>query len=474
MLHSILFCVAASTATAICSNCNGTYKLSSIAAPKSGTPGAQPSGTTAWGLVLNETKAAYMQNITGFGAAVTDATVVNFNKMSSTQQTNFINAVMTSSGANFSLIRHTIGGSDMSATNYTYDDMPAGKTDTNLTSFSLGANGTAMAAMLANMNTAAPAMTLLGSSFSAPGWMKRNGVLTGNGTNNNLQDTYLNSTETDYSYAWAQYFVKYIQAYQKAGAPVSAVTIQNEPLYSTASYPSMYVYDYESSLLIKNRLAPAFSQAGITTQIWAYDHNTDHPEYPQTVLNDAGSIVNTVAWHCYSGGWNTLSQFKANNTNVIQYMTECWTPSTQPWYNAAAFTMGPLQNWASGAMAWTLASDASNGPHLYNGCTNCTGLITINADGSYTLNTAYYMMAQFSKYMPRNAVVLPVNGSGSDSLGETVQSVATINPDGTRSVVIMNTVQNDVWMTLNTTGGQQWSGVLPGQSTTTWVLPKAS
>ena len=101
-----------------------------------------------------------------------------------------------------------------------------------------------MAAMLAKMKSAAPAMTLLGSSFSAPGWMKRNGNLTGNTTNNNLQDTFLNSTETDYSYSWAQYFVKYIQAYQKAGAPISAVTIQNEPLYSSASYPSMYVYDY--------------------------------------------------------------------------------------------------------------------------------------------------------------------------------------------------------------------------------------
>lgn len=131
-----------------------------------------------------------------------------------------------------------------------------------------------MAAMLAKMKTAAPAMTLLGSSWSAPGWMKRNGHLTGNATNNNLQDTYLNSTETDYSHAFAQYFVKYLQAYQNAGAPVSAITLQNEPLYSTDEYPSMYIYDYESALLIKNRIAPAFSQAGLNTEIWAHDHNT--------------------------------------------------------------------------------------------------------------------------------------------------------------------------------------------------------
>ncbi|EME86370.1 glycoside hydrolase family 30 protein [Pseudocercospora fijiensis CIRAD86] len=463
-----------SSTSAYCSDYNGTYKLSAITAPARGA-GTQPSGTTAWGLVLNDTAAAYRQNITGFGAAVTDSTVVTFNRMSSTNQNSLINTLMTTSGANFSLMRHTIGGSDMSATNYTYDDNN-NQPDPNLANFTLGTNGTAMASVLAKMRKAQPGMTLLGSSWSAPGWMKRNKALTGNAKNNNLQDTYLNSSETDYSYAFANYFVKYIQAYQNAGAPVNAITLQNEPLNSVAGFPTMYVYDYENALLIKNRLGPAFAQAGLTTQIWAYDHNTDKPSYPQTILDHAGQYVNTVAWHCYSGtsGWDVLSSFKANNTNVIQYMTECWTPSTPPWYNAAAFTMGPLQNWASGAMAWNLAADVNNGPHIYNGCAHCTGLVTINNDGSYTLNTAYYMMAQFSKFMPGGARVLPVAGGGSISNGQAVQSVGSINPDGTRTVVFLSTVTNSVYMTLNTTSGQTWSGTIPPQSVVTWILPKIS
>ena len=35
-------------------------------------------------------------------------------------------------------------------------------------------------------------------------------------------------------------------------------------------------------VILANRLARALASAGLSdTAIWAYDHNTDHPEYPQ-------------------------------------------------------------------------------------------------------------------------------------------------------------------------------------------------
>ena len=98
----------------------------------------------------------------------------------------------------------------------------------------------------------------------------------------------------------------------------------------------------------------------------------DQPSYPQTVLNDAGQYVNTVAWHCYANplDWSVLTQFHNSNPGVTQYMTECWTSPQTAWNQAADFTIGPLQNWGSGAIAWTLGSDTSYGPHLSSG--GCT------------------------------------------------------------------------------------------------------
>jgi O-glycosyl hydrolase len=199
------------------------------------------------------------------------------------------------------------------------------------------------------------------------------------------------------------------------------------------------------------------------------------PSYPQNVINVAGQYVDSVAWHCYAANvdWTVLTQFHETNPNIKQYMTECWTPASASWNQAADFTMGPLQNWASGVMAWTLGTNDQDGPHLSSGgCANCRGLVTI-ANGGYTFNPAYYMMAQFSKFMPPGAIVLSGTGSYTYSNGGGVQSVASLNPDGTRTVVVENTFSNDIYITLSTNSGQEWSGNIPSQSVTTWVLPAA-
>lgn len=200
------------------------------------------------------------------------------------------------------------------------------------------------------------------------------------------------------------------------------------------------------------------------------------PSFPQTVLNGASQYVDTVAWHCYATNlnWSVLTQFQQSNPGVQQYMTECWTPASASWNQAADFTMGPLQNWASGVTAWTLGTNAQDGPHLSSGgCDACQGLVTIN-NGGYTFNIAYYMMAQFSKFMPPGAVVLSGSGSHTYQSGGGVQSVASLNPDRTRTVVIENTFSNDTCITLTTSSGEEWSGNIPAESVTTWVLPPAA
>ncbi|RAO72515.1 uncharacterized protein BHQ10_008527 [Talaromyces amestolkiae] len=462
------------TPAAYASNSDGSYALTSITAPVQGA--GSPGSESTWKLTIDDTSSGYKQTITGFGAAVTDATVTSFNTLSSTELNQLLNVLMTSTGADFSLVRHTIGASDLSGDPaYTYDDN-GGAVDTSMSGFNLGDRGTAMAEMLAKMKSLQSDLKVLGSSWSPPAWMKLNGVIDGSTTNNNLNDGYLGSGvgSAGYSSEFAQYFVKYIQAYEALGANINAITIQNEPLNSQAGYPTMYMFDYEQGDLIQSYVGPALASAGLDTAVWAYDHNTDVPSFPQNVLNTASQYVDTVAWHCYASSvdWSVLTDFKNSNPDVTQYMTECWTPASGEWYQASNFTIGPLQNWASGVMAWTLGTDSSDGPHLSSGgCDTCQGLVTINSDGTYTLELAYYMMAQYSKFIPTGAIIL--NGSGSYTYSGTggIESVASLNPDGTRTVVIQNTFSNDVYVTVSTSSGQEWSGNVPTESVVTWVLP---
>ncbi|KAJ5116129.1 glucan endo-1-6-glucosidase BGN16.3 [Penicillium angulare] len=467
----------ATSASAYSSNSDGSYKLSSITAPVQGS--GDPGSTSTWNLTIDDTSSGYKQTIVGFGGAVTDATVTSFNTLSSSNLQDLLNDLMTDSGANFALMRHTIGASDLSGDPaYTFDDN-GGSADTSLSGFGLGDRGTAMAKLLASMKSSQSDLTVFGSPWSAPGWMKINGVIDGNTTGNNLDDGYLDSGTGSSGYAteFAQYFVKYIQAFEDLGVSIDAITIQNEPLNSQSGYPTMYVYADESAQLIQNYIGPALSDANLNTKVWAYDHNTDVTSYPQTVVDTAGQYVDSVAWHCYATDvdWTVLTTFHNSNPNVNQYMTECWTPSTGSWNQAADFTMGPLQNWAAGVTAWTLGTNSDDGPHLSSGgCGTCTGLVTVNSDGSYTFETAYYMIAQFSKFIPNGAKILSGTGSYTYSSGGGIQSVASLNPDGTRSVVIENLFDNDVYVTLTTESGEEWSGDIPSESVTTWVLPASS
>lgn len=136
--------------------------------------------------------------------------------------------------------------------------------------------------------------------------------------------------------------------------------------------------------------------------------------------------------------------------------------------------MGPMQNWAEGSLAWTLATDTNDGPCLDTpgACCSCTGLVVVDTTaGTYNFTTDYYMMGQFSKFMPRGAIVLEGSGSFTAADGSGVESVASRNPDGTRSVVIENKASHPVYVTLNTKSGETWSGLVPTKSVTTWVLP---
>lgn len=67
-------------------------------------------------------------------------------------------------------------------------------------------------------------------------------------------------------------------------------------------------------------------------------------------------------------------------------------------------------------------------------------------EGAYEYTVDYYVLAQFSRFIPRAGVVVVVE--------------------------VENTFGNEVWVTVNMTGGGQRSGrLLLGGSVTTWVLP---
>ena len=97
-----------------------TYQLSRIRGPLQGNT---TGGNSDWNLSIDDTPSGHKQTVTGFGAAVTDATVTSMNSLPNDQLNNLLDDLFGADGVQFSLLRHTIGASDLSADPvYTYDD----------------------------------------------------------------------------------------------------------------------------------------------------------------------------------------------------------------------------------------------------------------------------------------------------------------------------------------------------------------
>jgi glucosylceramidase len=409
--------------------------------------GSGASGTSTITVDENTT----YQSMDGFGAAMTGSSAYLLNqKMSATQRDALLNDLFTGSGIRLSFLRHTIGGSDFSAQgDFTYDDRPQGQTDPNLTSFSIANDRVDLLPMLKAARAKNGSLKLLGSPWSAPAWMKETYTLRGGWLS------------TAYYQAYANYFVKYVQAYAAEGVPVYAVTLQNEPL-NAAAYMSMRMDAGNQAAFLKNNIGPAFRAAGLSTKLIAYDHNWDHPEYPNAVLADAAAAQYAAgsAFHAYAGTASGQSTTHNAYPGKDIWFTEISGTVGSDFggdlrWHASNLIIGATRNWAKSVLEWNLALDQNNGP-TNGGFGSCRGVVTINnGTGAVTRNVEYYVLGHASKFVDPGA--LRIN---STSNAGAIETVAFKNPDGSKVLIALNNGSG------SNTFNVQWNG-----QTFTYTLP---
>jgi glucosylceramidase len=366
------------------------------------------------------------QTIDGFGYTLTGGSASLLNSLPPATLDPLLKELFLWDSTNIgvSYLRVSIGASDLSATTFTYDDMPTGQTDVNLDHFSIEKEKKDLIPILKKITALNPAIKILGSPWSAPVWMKTNGSFVGG------------SLKPEYYGAYANYFVKYIQAMKAEGITIDAITPQNEPLHG-GNNPSMVMQAGEQATFIKNNLGPAFASAGITTKIIAYDHNCDRPDYPLTVLNDAAAkrFVDGSAFHLYNGSISALSQVHNAHPDKHVYFTEQWVggpgnfPADLKWH-VENLIIGATRNWSRNVLEWNLAADPNYLPHTPGGCTSCLGALTIGT--TVTRNVSYYIIAHASKFVRPGSVRIGSNNSGS------ISTVAFKNPEGKKVLIALN------------------------------------
>ena len=368
------------------------------------------------------------QSIDGFGYTLTGGSAEVINSLSASKKAELLKELFdtTANAIAVSYLRISIGASDLNAAPFTYDDMPAGQTDPTLASFSLQPDMINLVPLLKEILAINSKIKILATPWSAPVWMKDNNSFVGG------------SLQPQYYSVYAQYFVKYIQAMKAEGITVDAITPQNEPLHG-GNDPSMVMQAVQQADFIKNHLGPAFQAANISTKIIIYDHNCDKPDYPITVLNDAGArnYINGSAFHLYAGDISALSGVHSAYPDKALYFTEQYTASNGSFggdlkWHLKNVIIGSMRNWSRNALEWNLANNSAFGPHTPGGCNTCKGAITIETSSSFARNVAYYIIAHASKFVPPGSVRMASSTAGD------LNNVAFKTPDGKKVLIVEN------------------------------------
>jgi glucosylceramidase len=409
------------------------------------------------------------QTMVGFGASLTDASAwLMQHKLSAAQREALLQELFGRGpgGAGFEFARLTIGASDFSRSHYSLADQAPGQTDRALHSFSIAPNRADVLPLIQRARAINPQLQVMASPWSAPGWMK---------TTDSLVKGTLKPEMFD---AFAEYLVRYVEAYAAEGVPIFALTVQNEPHFEPDDYPGMRLDPAQRARLASRFLAPLLAQRKLNTQIIEWDHNWDEPQSPAAVLADpaARAAIGGVGWHCYAGTVDVQAKVHVAYPDKDAWFTECsggrWKTNwaeTLPWM-MRNLVIGATRGWARGVLFWNLALDENDGPHL-GGCKDCRGVVTIDSrSGAVTRNMEYYALAHASRHV-RSGAQRIASSAGQDG----IDTVAFRNADdGSRVLLVCNSAAAMRGITVQV-DGRHFSATLARESVATyvWAAPAA-
>jgi glucosylceramidase len=382
------------------------------------------------------------QTFLGIGGALTDASAETFAKLPADRQREILDAYFDArKGIGYTFARTNIHSCDFSSASYTYVD----EGDRELKSFSVAHDRQYRIPFIKRAAAAAGGrLTLFASPWSPPAFMKSNNDMLHGG-----------KLRPEFYQAWADYYAKFVKAYEREGVPVWGVSVQNEPM-ATQTWESCIFTAEEERDFLKNHLGPTMRREGLADKkIIAWDHNRDLIyQRASTILADpeAAKYVWGIGYHWYepwSGGEPMFDNVRlVHETFPDKHLvfTEGCNDAfdakrLNDWKLGEHYGHSMINDFNNGTAAWTdwnVLLDETGGPnHVGNFC-----FAPVHADtrtGKLTYTNAFHYIGHFSKFIRPGAKRIAASPSRSALL-----STAFMNADGKASVVVMNRGEKEV------------------------------
>jgi len=405
----------------------------------------QPLETEA-SIIIDASKE--FQTFLGIGAALTDASAETFYKLTEDNQSKFLEAYYSQEkGIGYSLGRTIIHSCDFSTASYTYID----EGDAELKTFNIEHDKKYRLPFTKKaIEAAGGKLTMYASPWSPPAFMKSN--------NNMLKGGKL---LPEFYQPWANYYAKFIKAYEAEGVPIWGLTIQNEPMAVQRWESCIYTAEEERDFL-KNYLGPTLEKEGLGDKnIIVWDHNRDLLfQRASTILNDpeAAKYVWGTGFHWYEDWKDSIPMFNAVKRVKETYPDKnlIFTEGCNEKYDlkriesedpklAERYGKSMINDFNNGTVAWTdwnILLDQTGGPnHVGNLCFS-----PVHGDtntGELTFTNSYYYIGHFSKFIRPGAKRI-VSVSSMNSLLTT----GFKNEDGSIIIVVMNQSDKNIDYTI--------------------------
>jgi glucosylceramidase len=254
-------------------DCNGACVASD--APDCATPPALVTSTpgaywktdgaltevTAGNADVTVDDTAVAQTWEGFGGSFNEMGWNYLSLLSASDRDTAIRLLYGADGARFALGRIPIGASDYATDRYTLDETPD---DTTLAGFSIERDAMKLIPFVKAAQAVKASIRFWASPWTPPTWMKQGPFSPGNMVSPFDGGTMKSDDAT--LAAFAQYLIKFAQAYAAQGITIEAISPQNEPNY-TGTYPTCGWSPATYTKFVGGHLGPAVEGAGLATKL---------------------------------------------------------------------------------------------------------------------------------------------------------------------------------------------------------------
>jgi glucosylceramidase len=388
-------------------------------------------------VTVNDSSTA--QTWEGFGGAFNEMGWHYLSMLIPSERDHAIHLLYGTEGARFAFGRIPIGSSDYAMERYTLDETAG---DVSLAGFAIDHDTQLLIPFVQAAQAVKTNIRFWASPWTPPTWMK-DGPFSSGKAPSPFDGGTMKSDDATMA-AYAQYLIKFVQAYAQQGIAIEAISPQNEPGY-TGNYPTCGWSPATYTKFIGRFLGPAVDSAGVMTKIMlgSFNGGGSDPGIVASVMADgaARGYVDVLGFQW--GMQSMVASAKSYHLPIWQTEHRC---GNYPWEKPFNATMAPndqayaveswglIRDWiragATAYSAWNMVLDTVGIGIDTTRVWPQNALLTVDTTAK-TLNITptYYVFRHFSQYVATGAKVVATSGG---------DSVAFKNPDGSIFTVLYN------------------------------------